>query len=302
LARAVEARRQHGLDTVDIEVVGAPDAFLAGQESAVVGALNGRGAAPSFTGLQPIRHRGVGGRPTLVQNVETLAHVALIARFGPDWFRAVGTDQFPGTMLLTVTGRHKTPMVLEAPLGTPLREVLELSPDDAVGRYAGALLGGYGGGWVSMRSLLDLDLTETSARQLGTSLGAGVVVLLPRSACPLAEVARVVRYMEGQGAGQCGPCVNGLSALAAQIDSLAFHPTSLGGRVDSLLEIGDLIEGRGACRHPDGVARFVRSAHAVFADDVASHLRHGPCHAAGAPPVLPVPSPRPARTPTERSG
>ena len=100
----------------------------------------------------------------------------------------------------------------------------------------------------------------------------------------------MVRYMEGQGAGQCGPCVNGLSALAGAVESLAFHPKSLKGRADSLLDIGELIEGRGACRHPDGVARFVRSACSVFADDVASHLRNGPCSSVvDGPPILPLP-------------
>ncbi|HUD16002.1 MAG TPA: hypothetical protein VMQ59_02020, partial [Acidimicrobiales bacterium] len=192
IERAVEARRRHGLDPVEIEVVSAPDAFITGQESAVVSALDGRPAVPSFVGLQPVRVRGVGGRPTLVQNVETLAHVALIARFGARWFRAIGTEQFPGSMLVTLSGRYAGPVVMEAPLGLPLRDLLGLSR--AAGNdYRGALLGGYGGGWVSMPTLLEVDLTEASARMWNTTLGAGVVALLPHSVCPLVEVARVVR-------------------------------------------------------------------------------------------------------------
>jgi len=86
--RAVAERGQMGLDAIGIEVVEAPDRYLAGQESAVVNRLNGHQVPiPSFVGLRSIRERGVDGRPTLVQNAETLAHVALIARFGPEWFR-----------------------------------------------------------------------------------------------------------------------------------------------------------------------------------------------------------------------
>lgn len=288
MERAVEARRRYGHDPVGIEVVSAPDAFIAGQETAVVSALDGGRAVPSFVGLRPIRTRGVSGRPTLVQNVETLAHLALIARFGSQWFRGMGTEQFPGSMLVTLTGLHAGPVVVEAPLGLPLRDVLGLSPG-AESEYRGALLGGYGGGWVSMPTLLDMDLTEASARKRNATLGAGVVVLLPRSVCPLVEVARVVRYMERQQAGQCGPCVHGLAALDEALRSLALHPKSLRGRLEPILELCALVEGRGGCRHPDGVARFVRTACSVFSDEVATHLRHGPCRLTDSVPVLPVP-------------
>lgn len=286
---AIVARRSLGIDPVDIQVVVAPDRFIAGQESAVVNVLNGRReAVPSFIGIEPIRERGVNNRPTLVQNVETLAHVALIARFGPAWFRALGTEQSPGTMLMTITGRWSVPVVMEAPLGTPLREVLDLSPGDAQ-YFSGALLGGYGGGWITMSALLDLLLSEDAARRLGSSLGAGVIALLPRGVCPMAEMARVVRYMERQGAGQCGPCVNGLAGLAEMAEALAFRPGAFHRDIQPMLDVCDLIDGRGACRHPDGVTRFVRSALSVFQDEVATHLHRGPCSLTSAPGVLPCP-------------
>ena len=236
-----------------------------------------------------------------MQNVETLAHVALVARYGSRWFRALGSAQFPGTMLLTVTGRFERPMVVEAPLGAPLRRVLQLS-SGANEEYRAALLGGYGGAWVSMSTLLGLELTEASARQHQATLGAGVVALLPRSVCPLAEVARVTRYLQHQGAGQCGPCVHGLTTLALEVEALAFHPKSRRGPVDQILELCGLVEGRGACRHPDGATRFVRSACAVFSDEVARHLSHGPCQLISMPPFLPVPTPRSARRGTQVVG
>jgi NADH:ubiquinone oxidoreductase subunit F (NADH-binding) len=286
LHRVVHDRRRVGIDRVKIEVIDAPDAYLSGQESAIVHALNDGPAVPTFIGLQSIRDHGVRGRPTLVQNVETLAHVAMISRYGGPWFRSLGTQDSPGTMLLTVTGRWSEPLVVEAPLGVAFRDLLTLTPHHT-DRSWGALLGGYGGGWVSIPDLLDCRLSEESARQLKSSLGAGVVVLLPRRHCPLAESARVVRYMQRQGAGQCGPCIHGLADLAAYLESLAFNPASFRRHIPPILEVCNLIDGRGACRHPDGVTRFVRSALVVFRDEVEKHLRHGPCAAITTPALLP---------------
>ncbi len=286
LEAALAERRAHRLDPIAIELAESPDTFIAGQESAVVNALGGRrGAVPSFVGLTTIRERGVGGRPTLVQNVETLAHVAVVARFGADWFRRVGTAANPGTMLLTVS-RPGGPLVVEAALDSSLRAAAGIG-EDALARTRAFLLGGYGGTWVSPQVFAELPVAEKGARRVGATLGAGVIVPLPRDVCPLAEMADVVRYMEGQGAGQCGPCVHGLAELAEAMGRLAY-----GGRggplLDRILETCTLVEGRGACRHPDGVARFVRSGLGVFADEVASHQRRGPCPQTRAARVLPV--------------
>ncbi len=185
--------------------------------------------------------------------------MALIARYGAAWFRTVGTSDCPGTALLTVTGRWAEPRVIEVALGTPFASALRLRPDEARG-IQGVLLGGYGGGWLTTAEAMTLPLLEEPARQLGTSIGSGVVALLPTGVCPLAEVSRVVGYLEGEGAGQCGPCVNGLAALASAVERLASHPSTLRGGIADIPALCTLVEGRGACRHPDGVARFVRSA------------------------------------------
>jgi len=283
---AIEERRARRLDPIAIEIAEAPDAFLAGQESAVVNALNGRRlAVPSFVALTPIRERGVGGRPTLVQNVETLAHVALIARFGATWFRQVGTPENPGTMLLTVNA-HDGPVIVEAALGSSLRLAAGISAEE-LARTRGVLLGGYGGGWVSPKVFGELVVSDTAARRAGTTLGAGVVALLPGEVCPLAEMADVVRYMEGQGAGQCGPCVHGLAELADTLERLAYGGAG-GPGTDRVHEICNLVDGRGACRHPDGVARFVRSGLGVFADEAASHRGRGHCSQTRAMRALPA--------------
>jgi NADH:ubiquinone oxidoreductase subunit F (NADH-binding) len=184
---------------------------------------------------------------------------------------------------------------VEAPLGVPLGVILGLD-GDAARAVQGVLLGGYGGGWIATEEALSMPLTEEAARGVGSSIGAGVVVLLPSAACPLLEVSRVVRYLEGEGAGQCGPCVNGLDVLASAMEMLAVQPRALRNGIDAIPMLCSLVEGRGACRHPDGVARFVRSACSVFEDHISLHLRGGPCHDVPQP-FLPVPPVRrrPAR-------
>ena len=290
---ALAERARKGIDSCSFEVAVAPDRFLSGQESAAVATINGRNPGiPTFIGIRSVRDQGVAGRPTLVQNVETLAHAALIARFGPEWFRSVGTEDSTGTALLTVTGRWDAPRIVEIPLGTTLGHALGIDADTAPG-IQGVLLGGYGGGWLPTATALGMPFTEEAARSHGSSIGAGVVVLLPAGVCPLAEAARVVRYMEGESAGQCGPCVNGLDVLATSMEHLAHRPRSLRGGVAALPTLCGLVEGRGACRHPDGVARFVRTAVDVFGDHAALHLSRGPCQTTR--PFLPVPAAAGAR-------
>ena len=287
IARVGDAvrRRAPGALPVRLSVVGTPERFVVGEESALVHWLNGGPAKPTLTPPRP-SERGVGGVPTLVQNVETLAHIGLIARHGADWFCRLGTDAEPGSMLVTIGGAVKYPGVHEIEIGTRLRDVLALSggPLDDV---AGVLIGGYFGTWLRTDDPLGVPFSSAGLRPLGGSVGAGTVVVLPRSACGLVETARVSRYLARESAGQCGPCVFGLRDLADAAAALA------GGRdaIEALQEIHDLsgeIEGRGACAHPDGAVRLARSAIAAFPREVQLHLQ-GRCSATDRAPVLPVP-------------
>jgi NADH:ubiquinone oxidoreductase subunit F (NADH-binding) len=196
-----------------------------------------------------------------VNNVETLAHLALIARHGAEWFRAAGTERRTGTTLLTVSGAAASG-VLESEAGATLGDVLDPSePLRAV------LVGGYFGGWVPAEESRALD---------GAALGAGVIHALGRSSCPIAETARIATYMASQSAGQCGPCVFGLSALAGVLERLA---AGHGGRDDAarLARWTEMVRGRGACAHPDGVARLLASATQVFAEELDDHVHRGAC-------------------------
>jgi NADH:ubiquinone oxidoreductase subunit F (NADH-binding) len=285
---AIVERARERVDPVRIVLHWAPNRYVAGEESALVQWLNGKDAKPAFVPPRPFE-RGVRGRPTLVQNVETLAHVALIARFGSGWFRALGTDADPGTALVTCAGAFARRGVLEIPLGTPLGTVIDATHTRRSDVQA-VLLGGYFGTWVSASQIADVNLAPASLQQHGASFGCGVLGALSRSRCGLAESAYVARWLADQNAGQCGPCVNGLDDIATAMRSLVRGERTR-ENLRHLRRWLDMVRGRGACKLPDGTARFVESSLDVFADEIERHHRDGPCSAARLPTSFPLPQP-----------
>ena len=215
ILRALAERASRGLDGIGVTITQAPPRFLAGQETALVNRLGGGPALPTF---QPPRvsERGLGGAPTLVQNVETLAHLALIARYGPRWFRAAGTDAEPGSMLTTVYRPDMKTQVVETEIGAPLATLLSSGAETQAW-----LVGGYHGTWLPMPQAGGLTLANDTLKRFGASVGAGVLVALPADRCGLTEAARVTSYLAAESAGQCGPCLNGLPRIAAGLAELA---------------------------------------------------------------------------------
>lgn len=260
VARALAERAAAGIPDAPMRVVVGPDRYLTGESSAIVHALSGGPALPQFRTL-PSAVSGVDGRPTLVQNVETLARVALVER-----------GYAPASMLVTVVVGDAR-VVLETSTEADLREVVaQVSGVTPVA----ALLGGYGGQWCSWDALAGTRLDERDLRAHGLSLGAGVLSLVRPAECGLERAAAIAGYLAEQTARQCGPCLFGLPALASSIDLLVrggWRSRKETARLDRFLAE---IRGRGACGHPDGAVRMVASALDVFAEDVAAH-RHGRC-------------------------
>jgi NADH:ubiquinone oxidoreductase subunit F (NADH-binding) len=265
--------REH--DRVRISVVEGAGGYVSGEESAVVHHLNRGVAKPTFVPPRPFES-GYRGRPTLIQNPETLAQLALVARFGSNWYRELGTVADPGSALVTITGAVRAPGVYELAFGTPLRDLLAaaggpLEPLQAL------LVGGYFGTWMEASEATLLRLAREDLRSVGCTLGSGVLIALGQSSCGLHESARVIAYLAAQSAGQCGPCVYGLRAIADSIGALAGGVAHVSER-DRVLRWASEVRGRGACHHPDGAVRFVESALAVFKDDIDAH-REGRCNA-----------------------
>lgn len=286
IARAlrVAISERHGAEP-SIDVDDAPTRYVAGEATALVRWLNGGPAKPTFR--RPPHLHGVDRSASLVQNAETLAHLALIARYGAGWFRSLGTKTEPGTALVTFGGAFTRRGVTELALGTPLEAAL--AAGGGVSESVDALLlGGYGGTWVSHKLARGLTYSNASLSRVGASVGSGVIVALPAYRCGLAETARVVHWLASESAGQCGPCVFGLPAIAAVLDDLV-RGHARWEDVEDLHRWITELPGRGACRHPDGAARLVASALNVFAYDVDKHLAGRPCPGIAGQPVLPTP-------------
>jgi NADH:ubiquinone oxidoreductase subunit F (NADH-binding) len=285
LTERPESRRRGGQP----RVVVVPAGYVTGHETAIVNFVN-RGIARPMTQPPRVSERGIGRRPTLVSNAETLAQVALIARHGAEWFRQLGPSDEPGSALVTLSGGVHSPAVYEIEYGSQLATLVRAAggvtePPRAV------LIGGYSGAWIDAQAAGTVRLSRRSLQPLGASLGAGVIVVLPQSACPVAEVTRVAGWMADESAQQCGPCVNGLASIA---DTLADVSEGRAGRsaYSDIVRWSELVTGRGACAHPDGTAAFVTSSLRVFAAEFDDHARNGPCDACARRSVLITPRER----------
>jgi NADH:ubiquinone oxidoreductase subunit F (NADH-binding) len=284
---AIEERARAGGMRIRVRLHTVPNHYVAGQESALVNHLNGGRPTPTFTPPMPFE-QGVGRRPTLVNNAETLAHIALIARHGPEWFRQLGTDSQPGSALLTLSGPVAHPGVYEIEHGASLPSLIDAAGgSDAPA--AGVLLGGYAGSWIGAELLGDLVLSDEHLARHGATLGAGVVLLLSGEACPVAETTRVARWLADQSTGQCGPCINGLGALAQTIEEIAGGVAGAEA-TQRIARLAALVQRRGACAHPDGVGNFIISSLQTFPEEFSDHARNGPCDACARPAELPLPA------------
>jgi NADH:ubiquinone oxidoreductase subunit F (NADH-binding) len=253
-------------DARKVRIVHAPDTFVAGEASAVVNAF-GTGTALPLDRTRRLTETGLHGRPTLVHNVETLAHIGLIARFGADWFRSAGTGRDPGTRLISVSGDVAAATVLEVPGDAPVEDILRAAGTEPASLSA-VLAGGYHGQWTGPSGA---NLSASGPEPQTIRPGAGVLFALGRHHCGLDATAQIVRYLASQSVRQCGPCRFGLPALATAWEQLAAGEGS--PRLPPELQrLGLLAAGRGACHHPDGTVRMAASALELFAPDVRLHL------------------------------
>jgi NADH:ubiquinone oxidoreductase subunit F (NADH-binding) len=277
VTQAIAERERSRRPPVRLGIRAIPDGYLAGEETALVNHLNGGPLKPTL--VRPFA-RGVDRRPTLVNNVETLAQLALIARHGDRWFRAIGTIDDPGSRLVTISGAVPELRVFEIPGGTHVKTVVDAA-GGLTADVGAILVGGYFGTWLPGSAIARTTLDVAGLAPYGATLGAGAIVLLPAADCGVVATARIVGYLAGETAGQCGPCAQGLPAIAGALDRLA-RARGDGHDLARVVRWSAQVRGRGACHHPDGVVRLVASALDTFADEIELH-RHGRCSAVGAP-------------------
>lgn len=276
VTEAIAQRQHERADTVPVEVRQVPDRYVSSEETALVHWLNGGLATPTATPPRPFE-RGVGRRPTLVANLETLAHIALIGRHGATWFRETGTADAPGTMLTTVAGAVAEPGVYEIAGGTKIGTLLAAARTHS--RAGAVLVGGYSGSWHPISQIASLPYTKSQLARAGAAPGPGILFALAPGACGIAETARILRYLADGSAGQCGPCMFGLPAIARDLSELA-DGRATDDPLGRLRRRFRQIAGRGACRLPDGAVRMAESALSSFAADARAHARSLPCLAA----------------------
>ena len=234
----------------------APRRYVAGAEAAAIHFLNEGIATPTNIPPYPFE-RGVDDAPTLVQNVETLAHVAALAR----------TGDVPNTVLVTLVGGVTRLGVIEVEASTTITQAVNRSGGLAEAARA-ILVGGYFGTWMEPDRAWGVRLDPATTR-----LGCGVIGVLPASRCAVCEVAAIMRYLAAESSAQCGPCFFGLRALADACTRIAEQ----GSNPDVFRRLQRWaveVSGRGACKHPDGAAMFLASALGVFAREFAEHRPH----------------------------
>lgn len=263
-ALTVAARERR--DAAQVRVLAGAGTFVSGEVRAAIRAVDGGPAVPPGRRVLP-HERGVHDEPTFASNVETFAQLAMLSSLGPDRFASVGSPTEPGTTLLTLVGDVPRPGVVEVPTGLPLSAFL---PEQATDPRP-VLVGGYHGTWVA--DVGALELTRPALRAAGAPLNAGVVARLSHATCALAEVVAVATWLARQSSGQCGPCFFGLPTVAQDLHRLLRGEDA---RPELARRVG-LLPGRGACAHPDGTARFVRTALATMTTEIDAHLRHGSC-------------------------
>ncbi|WP_370890429.1 NADH-ubiquinone oxidoreductase-F iron-sulfur binding region domain-containing protein [Janibacter sp. GXQ6167] len=266
------------LTTAGVRVLEVPHRYVSSEESALLSLASG-GLARPLSRTAPITsgaRRADGSKvpATLVLNAETVWRAYQIATKGVRWYRSFGTPEEPGPRLVTVGGAvgRGHPLVLETESGARLASLLETAGGTWPG-VSSLALNGLGGRWMPWTSAeRNLPWSSRALAPFGIRTGAGILWAIDPHRCPLEVLDEWVGYAAGESAGQCGPCLFGVPAVAADVSALARRKVDRGLAQRLGRRLGWL-PGRGACRFPDGVSGHVSSALAVHSEHVSDHLR-----------------------------
>jgi NADH:ubiquinone oxidoreductase subunit F (NADH-binding) len=302
-AAARELAAAGWIDGVSIEVVLGPGEYLFGEETAMLEVLDGR--AP-FPRVSPPWRRGVDELgdgtdsaaglelavpdgavpPTLVNNTETLANIPGIVAEGPEWFRSVGTEESPGTIVCTVSGDTTRAAVVELPMGTPLRYLLEEVGGGARrGRRLAAAISGVANAFVTAAQF-DVPLSHEGLRAIGSGLGAAGFLVFDDSADLVAVAAGVSRFLAVESCGQCTPCKQDGRAIADLLRRLAQNE---GSDLDlvALADRARTVANEARCSLASQHEAVLTSALAAFGPSFAAHV-DGTARPVSLRPIVPI--------------
>jgi len=252
--------------------------YICGEETALISAMEGKRAIPRAKPPFP-QVSGLFGRPTIVNNVETLCNVPHILERGADWFRALGLTDDAGTKLFGVSGRVKRPGCWELPMGTPVRELIE---EHAGGMEEGCALRGFlpGGGSTDFLTAehLDLPLDYDSVGAAGSRLGTGTMIILDDRTCPVGFVHNLLAFFAQESCGFCTPCRDGLPWSAHMLQDIE-HGAGIAGDIDILQQQAAYSGGMGNthCALAPGAMAPLKSALQHFPEDFERHIGGGSC-------------------------
>jgi NADH-quinone oxidoreductase subunit F len=263
--------------TIEIALFKSPVAYVAGEETAMLEVIEGRRAAPrQKPPFYPV-HYGLYGKPTLVNNVETLSNIPHIIRNGSEWFKQIGLPESTGTALFSLSGDVNQPGVYELPMGTSLKKLIEVYGKGVKeGRkIKGILPGGPSCGMIPGEEI-DIPLDYESLKKRGTALGTGAVVVFDETACLVNAGLHIAEFFSEESCGQCPPCKMGGSHLA----DLHRKIESGKGEIEDLRSIEQIcgvVKGRGYCSLITGASVTLESLIRNFRSEYEEHIKKGRC-------------------------
>ena len=261
---------------LDIEIVPAPHNYVAGEDTAVLEVIEGRKAWPRQKPPFPVTV-GLYGKPTSVNNVETLANVPPIVLRGAQWYRKFGTAESSGTMIFSLDDDLNRPGVYELPFGTPLRYLIEECGGGLKsGKKIKAIMPAAPSSAYLPPEKIDTPLDHNSMRDAGAALGCGVVRLVPEGTCIVEEVIKISEFFTAESCGQCPACrmeTNTLTSLLKKVQA------GQGGQpiLEQFAKVLAFNKGKGFCNLIAMPGPPIESALKLFPGDFAAHLSTGKC-------------------------
>lgn len=265
-----------GVD-IELQVFEGHGSYVAGEETAMLESMQGRPAMPRQKPPFYPTDYGLYGKPTLVNNVETLCNIPRILHKGAEWFTQVGTEKCPGTMMFSLSGAVNRPGVYEMPMGVTIRELIDTCGGGVSGgRKIKAVFPGGPAFSMVTADQLDLPMDFDSLKKAGTGLGSAGVIVVDDATCMVRQTLKFSNFFKGESCGQCPPCRMGtinLATLMTKIEAGEGTQKDL----DSLLQLCGFVKGTGYCTLVTGAAVLVQSSLKLFRQEFEDHIRLQRC-------------------------